>query len=115
MSCSIPQDQRLLELKSPALPGQDLHMLNDIMRTAIGYVHEATATMEIYQAGLNKLSMGEPEDDVGKWLESIGFPLQHNKLGNAIIKAIGNLSQNIMQVIQNFINTVSQQLQALRA
>ncbi len=80
---------------------------SELFTVAIGYVSQAVAEINIYQNALAMLKGGASEHEVDKWLAQVGYSVQHNQLGTALVQRISQGFQNIMQVIQNFINAVA--------
>jgi hypothetical protein len=78
----------------------------DILGTAISYLAQAQNEINIYQAGLDRLKASESEGEVDLWLDSVGFHIKHNQLGQALVNRIASLFQNIIQVIRNFIQSI---------
>ncbi|MFB3108561.1 MAG: hypothetical protein ACE1ZE_04215 [Candidatus Binatia bacterium] len=80
---------------------------NDVFQAAMGYVSTAANEISIYQEGLNKLRAGVPSREVDIWLDELGYAVTHNQLGQALVKRIGRVFQNITQVVQNLIQSIS--------
>lgn len=77
----------------------------ELLGVAISYVSAATSKITIYQEALVKLRQSD-EDEVDRWLENLGFGVQHNKLGKRLVYTISQIFQNVMQVISNFIQGI---------
>jgi hypothetical protein len=79
----------------------------ELIAVAIGYVSQTVSEINIYQNALAMLQGGASEHEVDNWLAQVGFSVQHNQLGTALVQRIAQGFQNIMQVIQNFINAIA--------
>ncbi len=77
----------------------------ELLGVAISYVSAATNEITIYQEALAKLRKSE-ENVVDEWLSNLGFTVNHNKLGSKLVQKISWIFQNIMQVINNFIQSI---------
>jgi len=103
-------DITTLEQLLSRLKEQDRKSAEELLGVGIGYVSEITNEISIYQEALSKLRAGQKDEVVDEWLALVGFTVDHNKLGQALIRRVANLFQRIVGVIQAFIQNIAQAL-----
>lgn len=78
----------------------------ELLAVAVSYVSTALNEINIYQSALERLRRDEPERSVDSWLDALGFKVEHNQLGAALVNRIAVAFQNVIQVVQNFIRHI---------
>lgn len=78
----------------------------ELLGVAVRYVSVALNEINIYQSALEKLRRGDSGASVDEWLTALGFRVDHNQLGQALVNRIAGAFQNVIQVVQNFIRHI---------